>query len=130
MKRAVETNSFFQGLWELPGAIKARLEALDWSAIPYMDIAISLGVGVGAGFLFRRYFQVLVVVGVLAGAVVIWLDYTGFMVVDWRAVATNLGINLNTTFGSVGADLLVLINAQIIRFTSFVIGFLLGYALL
>ena len=130
MAAQVESEGFVTYIMSIPNKVWNNVSELDWASYPIVDIGMFVGLGFFGGFLFRRYFQYLVIGGILLSVVFIGLDTIDVIHIDWHHIRELTGINADMSIAELARQLVASIQERMLAFMSFVVGFLVGFALM
>ncbi|MBT4595074.1 hypothetical protein HOD08_04330, partial [bacterium] len=73
--------------------LEETLQSVGLNAAEVGHAAVYLGIGVAAGFMTRKYFRILVVGLLIAFLCVKWMEFKGFLVVDWSTFNQFVGLD-------------------------------------
>ena len=108
-------------------AMKAELALLqlDWIEIGSCGV-----IGLLTGFLFRRYFKMTLLILLIGGGVIAFLDYINLVHIDWLNIQKMTGLEPNSeSFNTLYRVIISWMKVNIQGVMSFSFGFLIGHKL-
>lgn len=127
---APEQQSVWDSLVSMPQRAYDIVISHDWRQYPLAEIATAVGVGFFSGFLLRRYFQFLVIFLIGSTILLVALSSTAIISIDWQMVHGLTGLDVNQPIGELAQSLINFMQEQVVSFISFLVGFLIGFALI
>ncbi len=95
--------------------------------IDWLELGIGFAMGILAGFLFKRYFKMVLIIAIIGSATIFLLDYFNFVHIDWNSLQLLLGTKpLQEEVSSRAQAIIQWIKLNVVMTTSFGVGFLVG----
>ncbi len=104
-------------------------EQLGGSSAEAIEAAVYFCLSFGVGFLFKKYFKFLFFSLICAAIIIKVLEYNQFLMIDWTAIKTALGISGTVDANQVINHCFDWVKAHLLLFIAVTVGFLVGYKL-
>ena len=109
--------------------IKKWAEQVGGSSAEAVEASIYFGLTFATGFLFKKYFKFVFVCIVVTLFAIKALEYSKFLVIDWRSIKTFFGLADVVDFNMIMNKCFDWIKDHLLLFVASVVGFLVGYKL-
>lgn len=107
---------------------EGMLDAIKGYPFDWVEIGSCMGIGVLAGFLFRKYFRTFLMTLLLGVLIIAVLDRLTLLHIDWDHVQNMIGIQpTQEAFQNLFQAAYAWIKLNIQAVSSFTVGFLVGY---
>ena len=118
------------GLWHgLKMKFQELWEKVNLSSETFVRFGTYVAIGFFAGFLLKKYFNVMVFLLLSAILIVLGLEYLGIVTIDWISMRAVLGIHANVTVGAMLTSWFIWIKMHLTMVIAGMIGFIIGYKL-
>ncbi len=125
ISNALETGKKFVAGIDL----KKWAEQIGGSAAEAIEAAVYFSLCLGCGFLFKKYFKIVLACLVISSFFVLGLEYLKFLTIDWASIKATFGISSGMDASVMVTQLFDWIKAHLLLFIASVVGFLIGYKL-
>lgn len=124
-------NSFIESAKKFWNELDLKKWAQDvgGSSSEAVQAAVYFGLSLAIGYLFKKYFKFVFVCLLVAAFTIKALEFGQFLVIDWVAIKTTLGLSTATDFNTVLNMWFAWIRKNLLLFIASVVGFLVGYKL-
>jgi len=109
--------------------IKKWAEGIGGSSAEAVEAALYFGLSFASGYLFKKYFKIVFVSLIVTVFVIKALEYGHFLIIDWTAIKTFLGMDGAADFNTIVNRCFDWMKDHLLLFIASVIGFLVGYKL-
>lgn len=103
------------------------LNSLDLNTDRIIELCTIMGIGFFVGFLFKKYSRLVLAALIIFILGVLALEKFNLLAVQWINVKSLLGVQTNTSVGTLFDSYIVWLKAHLLSVISGFIGFLVGY---
>lgn len=117
-----------KGLWQTFN-LKEWTQEIAGNSAQALEAAIYFVASFVAGFLFKKYFKIIVISLVVTALVLKFMEYNAFVTIHWDAMRTFVGLEPTADFSKIFNIGIEWVKNNVLLFIAGLVGFLIGFKL-